>query len=103
MIALLLLHPSFAEAVPTARTSIYEGHHLSLKIFYTAAVYLQRVYHQELFPLLIEDWQWLPDLFGHEFGISPNISSQDAIRLLGIRHQELTHSFIKMNLCLCQF
>lgn len=93
MIALLLLHPSFAEAVPIALTLLNEEHCLSLKLFYTAAVYLQRVYHQELFPLLTEDWLWLPDLFGQEFGISPNISPQEAIRLLGIRHQELTHSF----------
>ena len=93
MIALLLLHPDFAEAVPTALSLLNKGHRLSLKLFYTAAVYLQRAYRQELFPLLAEGWRWLPDLFGQEFGISSNISPQDAIRLLGIRHQELTHSF----------
>jgi hypothetical protein len=93
MIALLLLHPSFAEAVQAALTLLNEEHRLSLKLFYTAAVFLQRAYQRELLPLLSEDWLWLPDLFGQELGVSPDLSPQAGIQRLGIRHQELTHSF----------
>lgn len=93
VIALLLLHPSYAEEIPSTLNLLNEGHRLVLKLFYTAAVFLQRVYHKDLLPLLSEDWVWLPDQFGQELGISPNLSSHEAIRLLGIKHQELTHSF----------
>jgi hypothetical protein len=54
---------------------------------------LQRAYHKDLLPILAEDWLWLPDLFGLELGMSPDLSPQDGIQRLGIRHQELTHSF----------
>jgi hypothetical protein len=93
VIALLLLHPSYAEAIPSSLDQLNEGHRLTLKIFYTAAVFLQRAYHKELLPLLAKDWLWLPDLFGQELGVSPDLSPQDGIQRLGIRHQELTHSF----------
>jgi hypothetical protein len=93
VIALLLLHPSYAEAIPSSLDQLNEGHRLTLKIFYTAAVFLQRAYHKELLPLLAKDWLWLPDLFGQELGVSPDLSPQDGIQHLGIRHQELTHSF----------
>src|SRR5215208_5860252 len=38
VIALLLLHPSYAEAVPSAIDLLNKGHRLTLKLFYTAAV-----------------------------------------------------------------
>lgn len=97
VIAIFLLHPGYAAAIPAALELLgpfNEKHRLALKLFYTAAVYLQREYSQALFPLLSEDWVWLPDLFGQEFGIPPNPSPQDAIQRLGARHQELTRSFI---------
>ena len=97
VIAIFLLHPSYAAATPAALKLLEpfnERHRLALKLFYTAAVYLQREYSKELFPLLIEDWKWLPDLFSEELGIPPGLSPQDAIQHLGTRHQELTRSGI---------
>lgn len=92
VIALFLLHPSYAEYLPAALGLLNENQRQLLKLFYTAAVHLQRLYQTDLLLIIMEDWAWLSDLFGKELGINSNLASQDAIQQLGIRHQELTQS-----------
>jgi hypothetical protein len=92
VIALLLLHPDYAEFMPIALDFLNEDQRQLLKLFYTAAVHLQRLYQSDLLTIMDSDWLWLPDLFGDELGITSPLEPQDAIQQLGIRHQQLTHS-----------
>lgn len=92
VIALFLLHPDYAAYVPTALGRLNENQRQLLKLFYTAAVHLQRQYQSDLITILDSELIWLPDLFGEDLGISSTLSPRDAIQQLGIRHQELTHS-----------
>ena len=92
VIALLLLQPGYAEFVPIALAYLNEDHRQLLKLFYTAAVHLQRLYQTDLLTIMDSDWLWLPDMFGEELGITSSLEPQDAIQQLGIRHQKLTHS-----------
>ncbi len=92
VIALFLLHPDYAEYLPTALGLLNENQRQLLKLFYTAAVHLQRIYQNDLINTLGSELMMLPDLFGEDLGILSPLSSQDAIQQLGIRHQEITHS-----------
>lgn len=92
VIALFLLHPDYAEFVPTALGLLNENQRQLLKLFYTAAVHLQHLYQYDLISIVRSEWTWLPDLFGENLGISSTLSPQDAVQQLGIRHQELTHT-----------
>jgi hypothetical protein len=92
VIALFLLHPGYAAFVPTALGLLSENQRQLLKLFYTAAVHLQRLYQSDLISIISSEWVWLPNLFGKDLEISSTLSPQDAIQQLGIRHQEITHS-----------
>jgi hypothetical protein len=93
VIALLLLHPGYATYIPTAfGLLLNERQRLLLKLFYTAAVHLQRLYQSELRTILPSSWVWLPDLFGEEFEIHATLTPEAAIEQLGVRQQELAHS-----------
>ncbi len=92
VIALFLLHPDFAEYLPTALSLLNENQRQLLKLFYTAAVHLQRLYQSNLIAITGSKLVWLPDLFGEELGISSNLLPEDTIQQLGIKHQEITHS-----------
>jgi hypothetical protein len=50
-----------------------------LKLFYTAAVHLQRLYQGDLISIMSSEWVWLPNLFGEDLEISSTLSHQDAI------------------------
>jgi len=92
VIALFLLHPDYAEYIPTALRLLNENQRQLLKLFYTAAVYLQHLYQSDLIAIIGSEIVWLPDVFGEELGISSALSPQDSIQQLGIKHQEITHS-----------
>ncbi len=92
IIALFLLHPGYAENVPTALGLLNENQRQLLKLFYTAAVHLQRLYQSDLIAIIGLEFVWLPDVFGEELEISSTLSPQNAIQQLGIKHQEITHS-----------
>lgn len=92
LIALFLLHPDYAEYLPTALGLLNENQRLLLRLFYTAAVHLQRLYQNDLINTLGAELITLPDLFGVDFGILSSLSPHDALQQLGIRHQEITHS-----------
>lgn len=94
VIALFLLHPDYAVYVQTALSLVNENQRQLLKIFYTAAVHMQRLYRSELIAIIGSELVWLSDLFGEELGISTTLAPQDAIQQLGTKHQEITHSLI---------
>jgi len=92
IIALFLLHPKYAAFIPASLGLLNETQRQLLKLFYTAAVHLQRLYQRDLRPIMRSDWDWLPDLFAEELGIASIDLPQDAVQHLGIRHQQITHS-----------
>lgn len=63
-----------------------------LKLFYTPAFHLQRLYKVCVITIIGSELEWLPDMFGEDLGISSTLSPQDAIQQLGIKHQDLPHS-----------
>lgn len=89
LIALLLAHPSFSEHVPAALKSLPPGRAQTLKLFYTAAVLLQRQYAAPLQAYLGGDWHWLPDLFFAEFNL-PACAPGDQLKALAKFHQQQT-------------
>jgi hypothetical protein len=62
---------------------------LVLKLFYTAAVFLQQV-HQESLYRYSNSWQTLPDLFSKELGLPTSGNPHEQLRQLGERHRELS-------------
>jgi hypothetical protein len=69
VIALLLCHPEWAEAVPAALRQLGSRDRLTLRSLYTAAVLLQREYVDRLRPLVGPGWRWLPDTLSDELGL----------------------------------
>src|SRR5690242_6531186 len=92
VIALFLLHPEFFRTLPSGLLLLNEEQSQLLKIFYTSAVYLQRLYQDQLIGFMPGSWEWLPDFFGSDFGILPDTPPRDAIQQLGKKHQKLSRS-----------
>lgn len=63
---------------------------LTLKLFYTAAVVLQKKHSERLRPFLAERWQWLPDLFSAEFDLPSSQLPEEILKALGAAHQQQT-------------
>jgi hypothetical protein len=93
-IALLLEHPEYSEQMPTAIKRLHSKKRLTLKIFYTAAVYLQRIYYRELLNFQGNCFKWLPDLYSSELTIPPETDPNKSIIYLGKRHQDLTGVYV---------
>jgi hypothetical protein len=62
VIAVLLSHPVYAEAVPAALERLGPSERLTFQSFYAAAVLLQQEHADRLRPFVARRWQWLPDL-----------------------------------------
>jgi hypothetical protein len=88
VISVFLVHPEYVHALPLAVQELDNSEQLTLKLFYTAAVLLQRKYVQRLEPFLSGRWQWLPDLYSKELGLPAGLKTDDQLTLLGIIHQE---------------
>ncbi|MGB0386264.1 MAG: hypothetical protein ACPGWR_15755, partial [Ardenticatenaceae bacterium] len=101
LVGLLLYRPDFALAVPLATSSLcvpnsapcgsqaYRGHDLlTLKLYYTAAMLLQKKYDAQLTQLLGEREQ-LPDLFSEELAVSATGSVDTRLKELGEQHKAL--------------
>ncbi len=88
-IPLLLRRPEFAVAAPAAAEQITGQARWTLKLYYTAAVLLQRRYRHP-FNRLLGAQPPLPDLFGSELGVSLASDPQECLRQLGERHATLT-------------
>ncbi len=90
VIAVLLANPRFADAMPDAIKRLSSSDQLTLKIYYTAAVILQRKYAAELISVIRDRWKNLPDLYGREFNLNPESSADDLLIELGHQHRYLT-------------
>jgi hypothetical protein len=89
IIPLLLRHPEFAEAARLAAGHLQPPARYTLKLFYTAALLLQRKYAERLshLPGVQVD---LPDLFGKPLEIELSEESEQSFQRLGQRHAQLT-------------
>ena len=90
LIALLLAHPEYAQAVPSALSRLPLKDRWTLKLLYTAAMLLQVEYSERLRPFLYDRWEWLPDLFSEELQISLEGTPRERLVRLGEQHQSRT-------------
>ena len=89
LISLLLANPQYASQVPAALKSLGARDSLTLKLFYTAAVFLQQKYAELLMKFSRSPWTELPDLFSSELAISGE-SLQERLIALGNLHTRST-------------
>jgi hypothetical protein len=94
LISLFLANPQYASQIPAALKHLGTRDSLTLKLFYTAAVFLQQKYAGLLKKFSRSPWTELPDLFSSELAISGD-SLQDQLIALGNLHMQLTG--IKLN------
>jgi hypothetical protein len=98
VIALFLAHPEYAQAVPMAMQSLSSEQIFLLKVFYTAAVLLQRSYEQQFQHHLGQRWKWLPDYFSAELGLPDEIGSPERrLDELGKEHVRVTGRQVNWN------
>jgi len=89
IIALLLYRPDFAQAIPEALNQLKRLDRQTLELYYTAAVFLQQIYLEQLRRTIIQ-WQVLPDLFSQELDIPDSDNPQERLHLLSERHRKLS-------------
>ncbi|PKO12766.1 MAG: hypothetical protein CVU39_22630 [Chloroflexi bacterium HGW-Chloroflexi-10] len=89
-IALLLEHPEYAEQMPAALSKLRSKNRTTLKLYYTAAVLLQRIYQKELKQYQNNRFIELPNLYGKELLPLAAPDSHEALIMLGRLHQELS-------------
>jgi hypothetical protein len=88
VIAVLLAHPEYAEAMPAALARLQAAERLTLRLFYTAAALLQQEYGEQLRNFVV--CQQLPDRFATDLGLPPVTSPREQLAALGQRHQQET-------------
>jgi predicted transcriptional regulator of viral defense system len=94
VIALLLSHPEYAEAVPAALRQLTSRDRLTLQSLYTAAVLLQREYVDRLRLVVGERWRWLPDLLSEELGLPAVGPPHERLRLLDLEMRYRTGAMV---------
>jgi hypothetical protein len=92
MIALLLEHPEYAPSVPKALMRLRGTERMLFKLFYTAAVILQKEYSSMLEEFHGRELCWLPDRYSQELGLPPELPPEERLKFLGDRHSQLTGS-----------
>jgi hypothetical protein len=70
LIALFLVHPDLATRVPALRARLDPPVALDLATYYSAAVFLQRMWSIRL-KRTVRDYRELPDVYSHELGLPP--------------------------------
>ena len=88
VIAVLLAYPEYAKAVPAALVRLQPAAARTLRMFYTAAVLLQQVYHERL--PASEPGARLPDSFGADLGLPADVSPRERLKALGRLHRQQT-------------
>jgi hypothetical protein len=88
VIAVLLAHPEYAEAVPAALERLRPAERLTLRLFYTAAALLQQEYAERLRPFVAG--LQLPDWFAADLGLPDVSSTRERLTALGQRHRQKT-------------
>lgn len=94
LIPLFLRHPEFyveAEKADKLLNSNVNQH--VLRFYYTAAIYLQKKYHQRIKEVLGKHLE-LPDLFSRMLGVDIDENPENALIQLGKRHQVLSGKFV---------
>jgi len=89
LIAVLLAHPEYGGDAPSVVQSLSHDEQWTLKLFYTAAVLLQKEYAARLQAFLGEGWCWLPDWFSDELDL-PLATPAEQLRALARLHQQKT-------------
>lgn len=89
LIALFLYQPETAAAVPAAMGRLSPGVQLRLKLFYTAAMLLQRI-HQDRLRRHLPQSRPLPDMFAGVLQVDTAAAPQAQLRQLAQRHRELS-------------
>jgi hypothetical protein len=89
VIAVLLAHPEYAGAVPDALERLRPAEQPALRLFYTAAVLLQREHAERLQAFV--SGQRLPDQFAGELGLPAGATDHERLLILGQRHRQRTH------------
>ncbi len=89
LIPLLLHQPHLAAHIPPVAVRLPQPARNTLKLFYTAAMLLQRR-HAARLQTLLGPHQSLPDLFSAELGLPATDNSQVQLKNLAARHQALT-------------
>jgi hypothetical protein len=88
VIAVLLAHPEYAEAATDALKRLRPTEQLTLRLFYTAAVLLQREHAESLRNFV--SGQSLPDQFAGELGLPAEATDRERLEILGQTHQQQT-------------
>jgi hypothetical protein len=94
VIAVLLTHPEYADAVPVALQSLPPLEQWTLRFFYTAAVFLQQTFAEPLRKHLATRWKWLPALFADELGVSKEGTPREWLVQLGREHERRTQMVV---------
>jgi hypothetical protein len=89
LISLLLAHPEFGENTPDALTRLTNVEGMKLKLIYSAAVLLQRIYAGQLQAYLMGNWRWLSDWFSVELKVSGN-TPEERLMNLALIHRHTT-------------
>jgi hypothetical protein len=93
VIAVLLLHPDLAAAVPAAMSRLSQAEQTTLRILYTASVILQAKYANRL-PIIAPSTRPLPDLFSLGLGLLHSGSPDKQLAALGHIHRRLSGSAV---------
>lgn len=88
VIAVLLAHPEYAEAVPGALERLRPAKQLTLRLFYTAASLLQQEYAERLRHFAVD--RQLPNRFAADLGLPDVASPRERLAVLGQRHRQQT-------------
>ncbi len=94
LIALFLVNPSFSSVLEDAQSKLPTHEIHLLKIFFTAAVYLQEKYLSDFKNFLGRKWQPLPDRFSNELGIPNKELPDEKIRMLDSYHKKISGSYL---------
>ncbi len=92
VIAVLLAHPEYAEAVPAALQQLGPAERRTLRLFYTAAVLLQQEYAERLRSFVAR--QWLPDRFAVDLDLPGTASPRERLTALGRQHRQQTQAYV---------
>jgi hypothetical protein len=92
VIAVLLAHPEYADAVPAALKGLQPVEQWTLRLFYTAAVLLQQEYGDRLRRFVAG--RRLPDWFAAELDLPAFASPRERLAALGQWHRQQTRTAV---------
>ena len=92
IVALLLARPDLWPDVRAVHGQLAGRVRHTLMLYYTAAMFLQRLHAARLEQQLGASFEFLPDLFGDALGIDCDLSPEVGLRVLAQTHSRLTGS-----------